>query len=146
MPRAHGAEVKYHYEHDDSDRVIESPPIQNTWYEVFDAEDVRLIWCQVNQTNDEAAAKDVEIKWTIDGVVYFTSWSLANGTWTAIYRYWQASLGGTAGLNRSTTIYNPGYRIDVRGKAFKIEIRMTSIPGTNQVLNCWCVKETLEQT
>lgn len=144
MPRASGQ--KYHYYDHDTDALNAAPPVQNTWYEIFDAEDVRLIWCVVWQTNDETAAKDVEVRWTIDGNVYFTSDSLANNTNEFYYRAWAASAVGTAGLTGTTTQHNAGWDVDKRGQSFKVEVRMTSVPGTNQTLRVRCVRETLELT
>lgn len=138
--------MKYAYYDHDTDRVNEVPPVQNTWYEVFDAEDVRLIWCIIFQTNDEAANKDVETRWTIDGNIYFYSDNLPNNTLHWVYRSRDPSTAGTAGIIISATAVNAGYYVDKRGQVFKVEVRMTSVPGTNQVLLCDCVRETLEET
>lgn len=144
MAEVYGA--KFHYDDHDSDVVNEAPPVQNTWYECFDAEDVRLIWCVVRQTNDESAAKDVEIRWTVDGNVYFISLAIDHNTYVYIFRYFLPSSGGTAGLSATSTIHNAAWEVDKRGKEFKTEIRMTGVPGTNQVLNMWCVRETEDLT
>lgn len=130
----------------DTDVVDESPPVQNTWYEVFDADDVRLLLNSIYQVNDEAAAKDVEIKWTIDGNVYFVANTLASGTFVYVYKDHGPSIGGTAGLAVSAVIVNACYNVDKRGLRFKVEVRMTSVPGTNQVLISRAVRETLEVT
>ena len=130
----------------DSDVVDESPPILNEWYPVFDREDVRLLFCDIFQTNTETAAKDVEVRWTIDGNIYFVSVSLANGTHQYVHRVPQPSLAGTGGLGTAAGVVNAGYHADKRGQSFKVEIRITSPLGTAQRLVCWCVPETLEQT
>ena len=145
MPR-HGEYQKHHYLDHDTDVVDESPPDQNTWYEVFHAQDVRLLWCWIRQKNDEAAAKDVEVRWTIDGNVYFASVSLADDTDSYVYRSWTPSAAGTSGLVVDTANRNAAWFVDKRGQDFKVEIRMTSLPGTNQRLRCYCVRETLEVT
>lgn len=137
---------KFHYEDHDTDVVDESPPIQNTWYEVFHAYDVRLIWCVMVQGNDEVAAKDVELRWTIDGNVYFSADSIADSSWEYAYRDALPSAVGTAGLTVGATSVNAGKYVDKRGKDFKVEVRMTGVPGTNQRLRCYCVRETLELT
>ena len=146
MPRAHAGVVKYHYQDHDSDQAYETPPVQNTWYEVFDAEDVRLLWCVMFQNNTEVAAKEIEVRWTIDGTVYFLSRSLAADTNEWIYRNRLGSTGGIAGLNYSAAEVNAAFNTDKRGHSFKVEIRMTDAPGTAQVLSCLCVRETLEET
>ena len=138
--------VKEWLQDHDSAVVDERPPVQNTWYEVFHDQDVRILWCRIYQKNDEAAAKDVEITWTIDGNVYFVSTSLDDNTWEYVYRSVIPSGGGTAGLTIDTTLRNAAYSIDKRGLDFKVEVRMTSVPGTNQRLECMCVYETLEVT
>ena len=149
MPTAGGittAQVKYHYEDHDTDEVNETPPVQNTWYTAFDAEDVRLIWCSVTQSNDEVAPKNIEIRWTIDGNVYLTALALGSSATVVVYRGRAPSAGGTAGLLTAPPDLNAGYYVDKRGKAFKVEARMTEVPGTNQNLLCRCVRETLEET
>lgn len=138
--------VKEWLQDHDTDQVLETPPIQNTWYEVFHAEDVRLLFNTMYQTNDEAAAKDIEVRWTIDGNVYFVTTNLANGTLNYIHRRYPPSAGGTSGLGVTAAIFNAAYYIDKRGLDFKVEVRMTSVPGTNQTMRCSCVRETLEVT
>ena len=130
----------------DSDVVDESPPIQNEWYPVFEAEDVRLIWCVVHQSNTEVAAKDIEVRWTIDGTPYLVAFSLADSTFEYIYRHYQPSAGGVQGLWHVESDHTAGYFTDKRGQSFKVEVRITSPLGTAQRLRCYCVRETLEQT
>lgn len=138
--------VKEWLQDHNTDEVLESPPVQNTWYEVFDAEDVRLIWCEIYQTSTEMAAHDIEVKWTIDGNVYLVAVSLADSTANFIYRDRAPSAVGTAGLTATATEVIAGVNMDKRGLAFKVEVRMTDVPGTAQTLRCRCVRETLEIT
>lgn len=146
MPRAQQGEVHYHYQDHDTDLVSEIPPVQNTWYECFDAEDVRLLWCVLRQNNDETVNKDIEVRWTIDGNVYLRSVSCAHNSHYYIYRAFQDSTDATGGLSFDTTIRNTAYTVDKRGKTFKVEVRITSVLGTNQALRMWCVRETETQT
>ena len=144
MPRAGGSIVqfrRYDYEDQDSYRVNETPPVQNTWYTGFDEECVRHIWSVIRQKNDESAAKVVEVKWTIDGHVYFISISFDHDTPTWIHRNRYHSAGGTAGLGSSATMVNAAYYVAKRGLAYKTEIRMVSALGTNQSLSMWDVAE-----
>ena len=138
--------VKEWLQDHDTDQVFEIPPIQNTWYEVFHAQDVRLLWCTLYQSNTENAAKDIEVRWTIDGNVYFVSVSLADATRNWVYRTYDISAGGTAGLVSVVPTQNAAFYTDKRGLSFKVEVRMTSLPGTAQQLQCRCVRETLEVT
>lgn len=144
MVKVSGA--KFHYDDHDTYRVNEAPPVQNTWYEAFDEEDVRHIWCTVYQTNDESAAKDVEVRWTIDGNVYFESLSIADNTTMYVYRDRVPSVGGTAGLVISASKLNAAFYTDKRGKSYKVEVRITSVVGTNQVLRSDNVIETEDLT
>ena len=138
--------VKEWLQDHDTDFLEEIPPVQNTWYEVFHAEDVRLLICIIRQKNDEVAAKQIECRWTIDGTEYLTSVSQVDNTLHYWYRGHLPSAGGTAGLLASTTLFNAARYVDKRGLDFKVEVRMTGVPGTNQELQCWCVRETLEVT
>ncbi len=144
MAEVYGA--KFHYEDHDTDNVALAPPVQNVWNTVFEAEDVRLLWCDIVQSNDETAAKDLEVRWTIDGTEYFVALSLANATFNFIYRNRALSAAGTAGLSATATERNACFNVDKRGLSFKVEVRITSVPGTNQYLDCRCVRETLELT
>lgn len=145
-PKAAGANVKYVYLDHDTDVVNEAPPILNQWYTVFDADDVRLLWCWIRQTNTEAAAKNIEVRWTIDGNVYLVSDPLASGVPDYIFRIPNPSGGGVAGLYYRAPDANACLYVDKRGQRFKVEVRITSALGTAQILTCWCVRETLEVT
>lgn len=149
MPRAGGniaAQIKYAYMDYDTDVVDEEPPVQNTWYEVFDAEDVRLLLVNIRQDNDETDAKTVEMRWTIDGNVYLGTRPLPDTTREYAYRSYQPSTLGTLGITISGTALNAMRNLDKRGHAFKVEVRITDVPGTNQRLRCWAIRETLEET
>ena len=146
MPVAHAGETKYAYLDHDTDVVEEIPPIRNQWYTVFDAEDVRLLWCNIYQYNDESAAKDIDLRWTVDGTVYFGQMTTPDSVEYGVFRSSDPSLGGTRGLTVYPGLMNAGYHVDKRGHSFKVEVRMTTVPGTNQWLSCYCVRETLEQT
>ena len=144
MPTAGGliAALAHHWEEDhDSYEVDETPPVQNTWYEVCDEDDVRVIWCSVYQTNTEAAAKNVEYKWTIDGTVYFGSISLPDADTHYVYRNELPGAGGTAGLFIFTDRVNAAWYVDKRGHSFKAEVRITDAPGTAQQLRSRVVLE-----
>lgn len=146
MPDAHSRHVKYWLQDHDTDESNQAPPVQNTWYEIFHAQDVRLIWCRIIQTNDETAVKDVEVRWTIDGNVYLVSESMANNAPYYIYRTHEPSAVGTAGLTAGTTVENAALDVDKRGLDFKVEMRITSALGTNQTLNGRCIRETFVET
>lgn len=143
MPKAFGQ--KYHYLDHDSDYVSLNPPVQNTWYEVFHAYDTRLLICAFYQTNGEAAAKWIEVRWTIDGNAYVCRYQANDSQYMTVFRHFFVA-GATQGLAGDIGFRNAGSYADKRGQDFKVEIRITDAVGTNQTLECWCVRETLELT
>lgn len=149
MPRAGGSIVepkKYMYLDHDTAQVDPSPVVQNEYYEVFDAEDVRLLWCVVEQYNTGAVAKGVGVRWTIDGNVYGDAETLDSDAYYYVYRTFYSIADGGPELAIVDTELNAGYTVDKRGHSVKVEVRLISAPGTNQRLQCWCVYETLEET
>jgi hypothetical protein len=147
MPQASaGAAKKYAYLDHDSDHLQQTDPVPNSWYEVFHAYDVRLIWCVVLQHNDDSAAKNLEVRWTIDGTEYFVALSATDSAPYWIYRDYLDSNAGSQGLTSSTTFENAAHSVDKRGQDFKVEVRQTSNASNPAMLQCWCVRETLEVT
>jgi len=144
VPKAFGQ--KYMYLDHDTDVRSLAPPVQNQWYTVFDAYDVRLLWCIIYQSNGEAAAKNLEVRWTIDGNVYLGSIAALDSATYWVFRDHVPSTGGTAGLGLWAGTFNSAYLVEKRGQDFKVEVRITSPLGTNQFLLCRCVRETLELT
>jgi len=128
----------------DTNMVDLLPPVLNQWYTVFEAKNVRLLWCVINQSNVEAAAKHIEVRWTIDGNVYFVDDNLGSGAYDYIFRSNAPSALGTDGLWYNATYVNAARNVDKRGINFKVEVRITTALGTNQRLRCWCVKEILQ--
>jgi hypothetical protein len=147
MPTAYGgAAKKYAWKDHDTDIVNMLPPVLNQWYTVFDAEDVRLLEMYIAQVNTETDPKDVEVRWTIDGNVYFVTVTVANGVENYIYRTMDPSTAGTSGLT-DTIVENPAFiHNDKRGLDFKVEVRIISALGTAQRLVAYAVRETLEET
>ena len=146
MPQAHGGKNKYWLQDHDTDKVELTPPILNQWYTVFDADDVRLLWCWINQTNDEQVTKHIQVRWTIDGTAYFVDVAVGNNNPAWIWRNWLPSTAGTLGLTADANPMNGAALIDKRGLHFKVEVRIVTALGTNQTLTCYCVRETLEPT
>lgn len=146
MPVAYAANVKRWLQDHDTDLVDQEPPVQNTWYTVFNANDVRLLICEVEQYNDEEAAKDIEVRWTCDGNVYVHAMTAVAGDQYYIYRNKYESSELQEPLGDSPTLVNAAMYVDKRALSFKVEVRITSVVGTNQILVGRCVRETLEQT
>jgi len=144
VPKAFGQ--KFHYLDHDTDVLEAYPPVQNQWYTVFHAYDVRLLWCYLYQSNDESDPKTLEIRWIIDGNTYYAQIDLEHGTGIYIHRTLDPSALGTAGLWWSATIVSAALETDKRGQDFEVQVRITSALGTDQLLRCYCVRETLELT
>lgn len=144
MPKAFGQ--KFMWRDHDTDQVSLAPPVQNQWYEVFHGYDVQLLRCRILQVNGEAVAKIIEVRWTIDGNVYFTSDSINNNIENFVYRANAPSTGGTDGIDVTTSFVAAARNTNKCGQDFKVEVRITSALGTNQTLLCQCVRETLELT
>lgn len=130
----------------DTDVVDETPPIQNTWYEVFDAEDVRLIYCKIYQSNDPTNARNIHVRWTIDGTVYYGGVNAANDTQYYVFRNYEPSTGGTLGLGVDVVLRNGAYYTDKRGLEFKVEVMTPDAVLAGARLLCYAVRETLEIT
>lgn len=133
---------QYHYLDNDTDNETLAPPVLNAWNEVFDALDVALLYCSIYQQNDESAAKNIEVRWTIDGNVYLVSVAANHATNYYIFRNAVPSGVGTAGLQADTNMRMSAFDAPKHGQSFKVEFRITSAPGTNEAMICYCVKET----
>jgi hypothetical protein len=149
MPQAStpaSTQIKYSWKDHDTAEQLLNPPVLNQWYTVFDSDDVRLLIMTIYQKNTEAAAKDVEIKWTIDGTTYFCTESLTDDTTYWIYRIVASSSGGTTGLRAENIRTFAFDMLDKRGLKFKVETRIITALGTAQSLKARAVYETLEAT
>ncbi len=93
------------------------------------------------QKNDETAAKNIEFRMTIDGVpVDATVTSQANNIWN--YWYFGPGVARVVGI---ITIQNIHNYLAIKCQEALIEMRMTSVPGTNQQLDGRVHYETLER-
>ena len=131
---------KYPHEFQAISRLDQDPPVQNTWYTVFDGTGgLRLRFLSSRQRNDEAAAKDVEFRMTIDGVSVD---SIANSHDNLVWYYWNLE----PGIERVTTgVFMFHHYVAVECHDALIEMRMTSAPGTDQRLDGRLHYETLER-
>lgn len=131
MPEAH-RDRKFFYEFQGMAQVSESPPVQNTWYTLFDEEDVILYLWFLVQRNDDTAAKNVEIRATIDGIPLLGTTNAAENQ-----DYWLVeddSLRNQLDIETSVKMFE--WYSPVHGQAVKLEVRITDAPGTNQLLLC----------
>ena len=142
MGKGAGAHIKYCWEIQPKEGCYEAPPVQNQWYDVLpQCEDVRIIYIAIRQVNDEAAAKDIEFRSTVDGIVGTASISLANNTWW--YGYWD-TLADRFGFGG--TLQNTAVNCCLICQDALLEIRITSPLGTNQLLQCVVKYELLLPT
>lgn len=146
MPVANGGGASRWLQDHDADMILQQPPVQNQWYIVFDADDVRLLWCTYTQMNDEVAAKNIQFRWTIDGNVYLGTFNLASGAVEFVFRNGLPIVHPLGTLESIVNRVNGAYYVSKCGLHFKVEVRITSALGTNQMLYCSCVRETLEVT
>jgi len=128
------ATTHYWPRHTGAYQVAENPPTQNVWYIVIDEDDAELAWLIIRQSNTEVAAKSVQVRFTVDGVVYQATYNIPSHSTTYVYRTDLTAADASGGLAIDTVIRNAAYTVMWRGQAFKFEVRLTSIPGTNQWL------------
>lgn len=133
--------------------------VQNAFYAALDVTGGNeVIACSFLQKNDDLAAKDIEIRVTIDGYTEVEAIAaLANDTVHWLYYdptddadfdpedagTYQEPMGiMTEDIDGSGAIHVIG---SLKGHDIKIEIRTTSIPGTNQQLDVTGTYHSLEK-
>lgn len=120
----------------DDDRI---PPVQNTWYTVLNVASggCKPQWIRLFQTNDEAAAKNLDVEITVDGVLMVNSVAAAAKGFYYVYPvYWNQILVSAVGV---ATPFN------LEGHAVRVRYRITSALGTNEEIQCTVDYETWEQ-
>lgn len=108
----------------------QDPPIQNTWYPILDTPNhVRVKEILTRQINDEVAAKDMEIRITVNRTVLpVAGAACADSTWYNAHRDSPGSVHYNptiSAVEASRKMHGPCH----------IEVRMTAVPGTNQELD-----------
>jgi len=140
------------------------PPVQNTPYTVFDQEGgVRLVSIVIQHTNTETDDKDIDIIMTIDGTTYTYDSSdvgtiLHNKKVGAMWICHAPTQDPTAypidikDLTSSGALFSlsGGDQADAHGKPIegheiKLQVKMTSVPGTAQKLYYVATYEKLEE-
>ena len=104
----------------------QSPVVRNTWYTAFTATvDTKVNFVAVYQENNGAAAEDVAVRFTVDGVVFEPVASVAQNDLTYYYWYITATSNGKlTGVTNETLakIYESW-----QGLNWTIEVRQTSV-------------------
>lgn len=124
--------------------VDEDPPTVNTWYTILDLDDSynsRILFIAIRRLDDDANAKAVNVRVTIDGVVVTRPGSLAQNDST--WHYWYMRAEGDE-LTGGTGVLNAAYYTDLRGRRVTVEVRQTAAPGANAELDGRVQYETLE--
>lgn len=127
--------------HRDGYVAVGNPPVLNQWYTVIDELDVAITWLTLRQNNTENAAKNLGVRFTVDGVVYQTTFSVPAASDQYIYRHPYRSVDTPPGLAMDAVMRNAGYTTQWRAQAFKFEARITSPLGTAQLLVARAVPE-----
>ena len=149
MPSAqagYSAANKYWLKDHDTAYINITSPVQNQWYTVLQADDVRILVFAFMEIDLLAAGADFEIRWTLDGNVYSTADNYASGIQIYVTRNKYPSGIGT-GLSTQVGIQSAMLSLlDKRALMAKLEIRIKSVTLATDVLAAWCVYETLEVT
>lgn len=153
MPRASAAyvaQVKYWRRHYPLAVLDQVPPVQNTWYTLLETvEDVWLAFVRVLQANDEVAVKNINMRWTADGRT-LTRQAGDLGQANNTTNWWSLQSNTLDDISGSTTITPAGTAIDGGGPFFglsvKLEVRLTSVVGTNQTLRARAIYYLEEAT
>jgi hypothetical protein len=123
-----------------------TPPIQNQWYTVAHVYDLRELLFAVACDDDEGTEPSVEVRWTIDGNVYFTTLNTVTDVLRYVMRDIFPSTGGTLGLSERGYVAGDTQYDNKRGLDGLFEIRTLGVPGTNAFLDGYLLYETLEVT
>lgn len=147
MPEASGAGRLPVWLASMSEYEKEDPPVQNTGYQIITEEpNVRLLMYAVRQVNDEQAAKDLEVRFVLDGNDYIVAFSALNNTQYYVYVNKKQGEDFGVALSTSLTEINCGFHCDKRALEATLEARITSAVGTNQTLEQWLIWEQLAYT
>lgn len=124
----------------------QDPPVADTYYTILDTtEKVRLLSIICRQINDEAGAKNLQLKVTIDGVtIEGTAAAFADNTWYAWFPT-QTSEDWDK-ITYSGTGMEDHAELKLEAHSIKIEVRQTTAVGTNQKLDGRVRYEVLTQT
>lgn len=125
----------------------EDTVVKDTEYLVLsDEHNVRLLFFSVRQTNDEQAAKDIEVHWILDGRDYYVTFSALDNTQYYIYANKYRDADNTIALTVTTTEYNCAKYCDKRALTVDLGATLRSATGTNQALSQWVLYERLAYT
>ena len=111
--------------------TVDAAGVQNQWYTVLDTtKNVRVYSLWAKQVNDEAANKTVVVKVTLDGIESTKSEVMNNNS---LNRYSWSAISDSV-LERAPGTFLFGYHVAIHARSVKVEVRSTSVAGTNQHL------------
>ena len=124
---------RFHWKFKPLAALDQAPPVQNTWYTVLDTVPKARIYSVIGkQVNGEAELKAIDPRVTVDGVTLTQSGStLANNT---IRSFYISPVADSAAAATDGNYNHFGFYIATHAKSLKVEMRLTSAPGTNQHL------------
>ena len=118
-------------------------PVLNQWYTVLDTvRNVRVRNVAIYQSNDEAAQKQLQVRFTINGVASAVDASnSASGAWNG-FKIFSVNDTPTYTANEVDSLAT---YVNLNYSSIKIEIRTTSALGTNPLLKCTVQYEQLKR-
>jgi len=142
--------IKYAFKHKALLHDARAPPVTNTWYTVLSVSSGhRIRQIRVEQSNVEVAAKNIEVKITLDGVVYTETIALGSGAAAYLYIDEDGLLEDAAfecqfGMRTKDSLGTDNIIGDREMHTILVEYRNTSAAGTTQTLDMYVTREALE--
>lgn len=148
------------YKHKAAVDVTQPDPTQDQWYTIADLSGgLKIKVVNAKQQNDEAAAKDLDVRLTIDGEVFEYE---GDGNGSGEEHFFFLNWGGVPSRQLSYVLTRPCYfndsqitvdaatgylsrvHVPLECTRFKMELRLGSAPGTNQTMRGVILHEKLE--
>jgi len=146
MPFACAGGIKYAWmDHDPA--YLNEVAVKDMWYEVAHIYDFRELLFAVQYDDEEHTRPTFQVKWTIDGNVYFVEFADEEpGAQKYAMKDKYPSTGGTLGLQGRPKFSDLQMYDDKRGLDGLFEVMVTNVVGTNPLIEAWLLYETLEVT
>lgn len=122
--------------------TINLTPVQNTWYTVLDTTKfVKLIYLVLGQGNAETADKSCQLQVVMDGITHtMPNVSISNNVYKYCYLHPLSDE-----MRAIDALINAAYYDSWEGHSVKVEARLTSAVGTNQILRSRVQHEILKK-
>ena len=107
--------------------VVVDPIVQNTWYvALVPTSNVKAYYLIIEQTNDGAAAEDIEVELTIDNVAQVGSTNMASGTVHYVFLGINGTSGAVATSPRQLLSLDLDQSAPLETRSLGIRVRQTS--------------------